>query len=54
MTGRTGLGGAAYLHRHDRSRGGPVYELKGGKFQLVQVTDLKGRWPDKWQSWLGW
>ncbi|HIJ56189.1 MAG TPA: ABC transporter substrate-binding protein [Deltaproteobacteria bacterium] len=33
----------------------PIYEIKGGKFQVVQVVDLKGRWPDKWaKEWLGW
>ncbi len=33
----------------------PIYEIKGGKFQVVEVVDLKGRWPDKWEKeWLGW
>jgi len=33
----------------------PIYEIKSGKFQLVQTVDLKGRWPDKWEKeWLGW
>ena len=33
----------------------PIYEVKGGKFQVVQEVDLKGRWPDKWANeWLGW
>ncbi len=33
----------------------PIYEIKGGKFQLVELVDLKGRWPDKWTNeWLGW
>jgi branched-chain amino acid transport system substrate-binding protein len=52
-----GLGGAKLTYTgadHRVSGQVPVYELKGGKFGLVQVTDLKGRWPDKWQSWLGW
>jgi len=32
-----------------------IYEVKGGKFQVVQEVDLKGRWPDKWANeWLGW
>jgi branched-chain amino acid transport system substrate-binding protein len=52
-----GLGGAKLTYTstdHRVSGKVPVYEYKGGKFQLVQVTDLQGRWPDKWQSWLGW
>lgn len=33
----------------------PIYELKGGKFQLVQKVDLKSRWPEKWEKeWIGW
>lgn len=33
----------------------PIYEIKDGKFQVVEVVDLKGRWPDKWEKeWLGW
>jgi branched-chain amino acid transport system substrate-binding protein len=33
----------------------PIYEIKGGKFEIVQVVDLKKRWPDKWANeWLGW
>jgi len=33
----------------------PIYEYKGGKFQLVERVDLKGRWPEKWEKeWLGW
>lgn len=33
----------------------PIYEIKSGKFSLVQLVDLKGRWPDKWdKEWLGW
>jgi branched-chain amino acid transport system substrate-binding protein len=33
----------------------PIYELKNGKFVLVERVDLKGRWPDKWaKEWLGW
>ncbi len=52
-----GLGGAKlnYTETDHRVSGAvPVYELKDGKFQLVQVTDLKSRWPDKWASWMGW
>ena len=33
----------------------PIYEIKDGKFQVVEVVDLKGRWPEKWaKEWLGW
>jgi branched-chain amino acid transport system substrate-binding protein len=33
----------------------PIYEIKNGKFSLVELVDLKGRWPDKWaNNWLGW
>jgi branched-chain amino acid transport system substrate-binding protein len=33
----------------------PIYEVTGGKFQVVEEVDLKGRWPDKWANeWLGW
>ncbi len=33
----------------------PIYEVKSGKFSLVELVDLKGRWPDKWANeWLGW
>jgi branched-chain amino acid transport system substrate-binding protein len=32
-----------------------IYEWKGGKFNLVELVDLKGRWPEKWANeWLGW
>ena len=52
-----GLGGASLTYTdtdHRISGKVPVYEYKNGKFQRVTVVDLKGRWPDKWQSWLGW
>ncbi len=33
----------------------PIYEIKDGKFKLVEKVDLKGTWPDKWANeWLGW
>jgi branched-chain amino acid transport system substrate-binding protein len=52
-----GLGGAKLTYTdtdHRVSGSVPVYELKDGKFKLVQVTDIKSRWPDKWVSWMGW
>ena len=33
----------------------PIYEIKDGKFQIVEKVDLKSRWPKKWaDEWLGW
>ena len=33
----------------------PIYEIKDGKFQIVEKVDLKGRWPQKWANdWIGW
>jgi len=33
----------------------PIYEVKDGKFQIVEKVDLKSRWPKKWANeWLGW
>jgi branched-chain amino acid transport system substrate-binding protein len=33
----------------------PIYEIKNGKFELLELVDLKGRWPEKWANeWLGW
>jgi branched-chain amino acid transport system substrate-binding protein len=33
----------------------PIYEIKNGKFQLVEKVDLKSRWPEKWaKEWIGW
>jgi len=52
-----GLGGAKLTYTdtdHRVSGTVPVYEVKDGKFKLVQVTDIKSRWPDKWPSWMGW
>jgi branched-chain amino acid transport system substrate-binding protein len=52
-----GLGGAKLTYTdtdHRVSGSVPVYEVKDGKFKLVQVTDIKSRWPDKWASWMGW
>jgi branched-chain amino acid transport system substrate-binding protein len=52
-----GLGGAklTYTETDHRVSGQvPVYEYKAGGFNRVAVVDMKGRWPDKWQSWLGW
>ncbi len=31
-----------------------VYEISDGAFQPVVKIDLAERWPDKWDSWLGW
>jgi branched-chain amino acid transport system substrate-binding protein len=33
----------------------PIYEIKDGKFQIVEKVDLKSRWPQKWANeWIGW
>jgi branched-chain amino acid transport system substrate-binding protein len=32
----------------------PIYEVQKGKIQHLATVDLESRWPDKWQSWLGW
>ena len=52
------LGGAPLTYTptdHRISGVVPVYELKGGKFNLVSKVDLKSRWPEKWEKeWLGW
>ena len=39
---------------HRAASGLPIYEWKNGKFQIVEKVDLKKRWPDKWDSWMGW
>jgi branched-chain amino acid transport system substrate-binding protein len=52
-----GLGGAnlTYTESDHRVSGTvPVYEVKDGKFALVEKVDLKSRWPDKWPTWIGW
>jgi len=52
-----GLGGAKLTYTdkdHRVSAIVPVYEVKGGKFELVKRVDLKERWADKWPSWIGW
>jgi branched-chain amino acid transport system substrate-binding protein len=30
-----------------------IYRIEKGKFALLQEIDLKKRWPEKWDSWLG-
>jgi branched-chain amino acid transport system substrate-binding protein len=33
----------------------PIYEIKDGKFKIVEKVDLKSRWPQKWANeWIGW
>jgi branched-chain amino acid transport system substrate-binding protein len=33
----------------------PIYTINNGKIVLVEVVDLKSRWPEKWaKEWLGW
>ena len=46
---------AAVTDTDHRPAAVPVYEVKKGKFVLVDMPDLKNRWPDKWEKeWLGW
>jgi len=53
-----GLGGAKLTYTstdHRVSGEVPVYEVKGGKFELVTRVNLQERWPDKWaKEWIGW
>ena len=53
-----GLGGVplTYTGKDHRISGRiPIYEIKGGQTVLLEVVDLKGRWPGKWEKeWLGW
>jgi branched-chain amino acid transport system substrate-binding protein len=30
-----------------------VYRIQKGKFALLEAVDLKKRWPEKWDKWLG-
>jgi branched-chain amino acid transport system substrate-binding protein len=40
---------------HRPTTGCPIYRIEKGKFVLVDMVDLKKRWPDKWEKeWLGW
>jgi branched-chain amino acid transport system substrate-binding protein len=45
-----------YTAEDHRSSGKvPIYEVKNGAFQLVELVDLQDRWPDKWANeWFGW
>jgi branched-chain amino acid transport system substrate-binding protein len=45
-----------YTAKDHRSSGKvPIYEVKNGTFQLVELVDLQDRWPDKWsREWFGW
>jgi len=40
---------------HRPASGCPIYKVEKGKFVLVDMPDLKKRWPEKWEKeWLGW
>lgn len=30
-----------------------VYQFKGGKAQLLKAVDMKAKWTDKWEAWIG-
>ena len=33
----------------------PIYEIRNGKFRILEVVDLKRRWPHRWRDqWFGW
>ncbi len=33
----------------------PIYEIRSGKFRILEVVDLKRRWPHRWRDqWFGW
>jgi branched-chain amino acid transport system substrate-binding protein len=52
-----GLGGANLTYTatdHRVSSVVPVYVYQNGKFEIVKRVDLKERWADKWNSWIGW
>lgn len=40
---------------HRPTSGVPIYRIEKSKFSLVEIVDLKKRWPEKWdKEWLGW
>jgi len=40
---------------HRPATGCPIFKVEKGKFVLVDMPDLKKRWPEKWEKeWLGW
>lgn len=53
-----GLGGAPVTYTatdHRPASAAPVYRIEKGRFVLVEIVDLKKRWPEKWEKeWLGW
>jgi branched-chain amino acid transport system substrate-binding protein len=51
-----GLGFAPVTYTSSDHRGAHaprVYVIRNGKFKLLEQVDLKARWPDKWDSWIG-
>jgi len=51
-----GLGFAPVTYTAQDHRGAHaprVYYIKGGTFKLLEQVDVKARWPDKWDSWIG-
>ena len=51
-----GLGFAPVTYTATDHRGAHsprVYIIRGGKFELLEQVNLKDRWPDKWDSWIG-
>ncbi len=51
-----GLGFAPVTYTAQDHRGAHaprVYFIKGGTFELLEQVDVKARWPEKWDSWIG-
>ncbi len=51
-----GLGFAPVTYTATDHRGAHapnVYVIRNGTFELLEKVDVKERWPDKWDSWLG-
>jgi branched-chain amino acid transport system substrate-binding protein len=51
-----GLGFApvTYTSKDHRGAHAPrVYFIKGGTFELLAQVNVKDRWPDKWDTWIG-
>lgn len=53
-----GLGGAPVSYTstdHRPASAAPVFRIEKGKFTLIEIVDMKKRWPEKWEKeWFGW
>jgi branched-chain amino acid transport system substrate-binding protein len=53
---KVGLGFAPLTYTPNDHRGAHaprIYYIKNGKFVLLAQVDIKARWPDKWDTWIG-